>query len=281
MPQVKIVSDSTADIVPDEAKRLGISVVPLNLTIDQDHYKDGMDITPREFYQKLPHAKKLPTTSQPSIGAFQDVFRNLTDEGAHVVCITMSAKLSGTYNSARMAAENFASGRVTVVDSTTVTGAEAFFVQTAVEMARLGKSAEQIVAELTDMTGRVQVIAALDTLEYLHKGGRIGAAATLIGGLLNFKPIIQVKDGEVKPLERVRSKNKAVQRIAELVKTGGKLDRLCILHGDSQDEAGELALMLADAFPMKDIHQYSIGPVIGTYAGPRAIGVGLVRAAGG
>lgn len=275
---VKVITDSTADMPPETLRRLGVTVVPLMVLMGEKSYRDGIDITSREFYQRLPQLSKLPTTSQPAPGNFIKAYEEATADGSSVISLHLSAKLSGTYQNASVASQNFPPGRVRVFDTQQVSAGIAFFVQTAAEMARSGKNIDEIEAEMKSLRERVKIIATVDTLEYLQKGGRIGRLSSFVGSLLSVKPLLQVKDGEVHPLERVRTRAKALQRVAEIVKEQGKLERVAIMHADDPDGAGELANLLSSVYPLKDMYISDIGPVIGTHAGPRTVGVGIVLA---
>ena len=257
---------------------MGITVVPLTVLMGTETLRDGVDISSSEFYKRLPKLEKLPTTSQPSPGLFLKAYEELTADGSSVISIHLSSKLSGTYENAAIAARNFPAGRVRVIDSLQISAGLAFGVQTAVEMAQAGYDIDRIEAEVRSVVERVQIYATFDTIEYLKKGGRIGGLRAFMGSLLSIKPIILLKEGEVQPLEQIRTRNKALQRMAEIVKKQGKLDRLAILHGDDIDGASELANMLASVFPLKDMYISYIGPVVGTHTGPRALGIGLQRA---
>ncbi len=275
---VKIVTDSTADMQPETLRRLGVAVVPLMVLMGDQTYRDGIDITAQEFYRRLPQLSKLPSTSQPAPGNFMQVYEEALADGSSVISLHLSAKLSGTYQNAVVAAQNFPPGRVRVIDTQVVSAGIAMFVQTAVEMARNGRTIDEIEAEMLSMCERVKIIAIVDTLEYLRKGGRIGGLRSFLGSVLSVKPILHLKDGEVQPLAQVRTHTKALQRVAEIVKGMGKLERLAIMHAADPDGAGELANLLSPVFPLKDMYISDIGPVIGTHTGPRCIGVGLEKA---
>ncbi len=276
--KVQIVIDSTADMTPATIKELGLEMVPLTVLIGDQAYRDGIDITSEEFYLRLPTLSKLPTTSQPSPGLFLKAYEKGVNEGRSVLSIHLSAKLSGTYANAVVAARNFPEGQVRVFDTQQVSAGIVFFIQSAVEMARSGKTIDDIEAEMTRMRGLVKIIATVDTLEYLHKGGRIGGLKSFFGSLLSVKPILQLKDGEVQPLEQVRTRSKALQRVAELTKSMGKLDRLAIMHAADPNGANELVNLLAPFFPKEKMYISELGPVIGAHAGPRTIGIGVQKA---
>jgi DegV family protein with EDD domain len=276
--KVKVVIDSTADMSLETIKELDLEMVPLTVLIGDQAYRDGIDITSEEFYQRLPTLSKLPTTSQPSPGLFLKAYEKAVEGGMSVISIHLSAKLSGTYANAVVAARNFPEGQVRVFDTQQVSAGVAFFVRTAVEMARQGRTIDEIEAEMERMRSLVKIIATVDTLEYLHKGGRIGGLKNFFGSLLSVKPILQLKDGEVQPLEQVRTRAKALQRVAELAKAMGPIDRLAIMHAADPNSANELVNLLAPVFPKEKMFISELGPVIGAHAGPRTVGVGIQKA---
>jgi DegV family protein with EDD domain len=276
--QVKVVTDSTADISPELAARYNIKIVPLTLMMGTESYRDGYDITPAEFYKKLPQLKALPTTSQPAVPVFEEAYQELLADGSQVISLHISSKLSGTFNSASLAAKSFPNGRVRVIDSKVVSGGLGLLALTAAEMSRAGLDIDIIEKDISSMSDRTVVIATADTLEYLHKGGRIGGLSSLFGTILAIKPIFQIKNGELSPLQNVRTKRKALERIAELVKGMGSLEKLAVMHADSLDEAGDLANLLAPLFPLKDIYVSYMGPVVGAHAGPKTIGICAIKA---
>lgn len=277
-PKVKVVIDSTADLPLETIKELDLEMVPLTVLMGDQQFRDGIDITSAEFYKRLPGLSKLPTTSQPSPGLFLKAYEKAVSAGMSVMSIHLSAKLSGTYANAVVAARNFPEGQVRVFDTQVVSAGIAFFARTAVEMARSGKNVEEIEAEMIRMRDLVKIVATVDTLEYLHKGGRIGGLRNFLGSLLSVKPILQLKDGEVQPLEQVRTRNKALQRVAELAKSFGPVDRMAILHAADPTSANTLVEMLAPFFPKEKMYVSEIGPVIGTHAGPGTVGIGIQKA---
>ncbi len=275
---VKVVTDSTADIPQELARKLGITLVPLSVLVGDESFRDGIDITPNEFYKRLPNMEKIPTTSQPSPGFFLKAYEELTADGSFVISMHISSKLSGTYENAAIAARNFPAGRVRVVDSQTVSGCIAFGAFTAIEMAQAGYDIDRIESEVREGYKRTQLYAMINTMEYLKRGGRIGGMRAFVGSMLNIKPIIQVKEGVVQPFEQIRTRGKALQRLAELVKKEVKVERLAIMHAADQDAATELAQILAPVFPLKDMYISDIGPVVGTHTGPGTVGIGIQRA---
>ncbi len=284
-PAVRIVTDSTADIPADLVRELQITVVPMSLEIAGRTYRDKVDIDGAEFYRLLEKTPGLPTTSQPPTGAFEAVYRDLTGGGADVVAIQLSSELSGTYNVSRLAAQSAEArpGAVHVINSRTVAMSLGWLVIFAARAAQSGQSQADIVALVEDMVPRTRLLAALDTLEWLQRGGRIGLASALLGNMLAVKPIVTVRDGIVAPLERVRTKARAVQRTAELAEAYGPLDALAVAHGGAPEEAEKLVELVAGFYPRDKIIVTHISAVIGVHAGPRAVGICCVvaPAAGG
>ena len=216
---VKIVTDSTSDIPPSLAEELGITVVPLNVHFGTDVFKDGIDIKPDEFYGKLVSSSRLPTTSQPSVGDFLSIYDELGKEHKEIVSIHISGKLSGTLKSATQAKAQYSGdARIEAIDSKHGSIGLAMVALAAYKAASDGLGLDDVIKEIQSAINEVEFFAMVDTLEYLEKGGRIGKAQAFMGSMLKIKPILTVRDGEVFPLEKIRSRNKGIDRICELVK---------------------------------------------------------------
>lgn len=273
---VKIITDSTADFTAAEAAELGIDIVHLRTRFGDEEYIDGVDITPHQFYEKLVESDVLPTTSQPSPAEFEAAFASALEEAGEVVAITISSALSGTYQSAVIAAETFGD-RVRVVDSLSASIGEQVIVRRAVQLAAEGLSAAELAGRIEAERGDVCVLALLDTLEYLKRGGRISAAA-FAGGVLAIKPVITLRDGAVVMAGKARgSKNggNLLNQFAE--KRGIDFSRPYLLGYTGLSDAllmkyaadsGELWRAYAEELPVT-----AIGSVIGTHGGPGAIAV--------
>jgi len=275
---VRIVTDSTADLSPAIAKELDISVVPLNVHFGEVTYRDGIDLSAEEFFQKLVSSPILPTTTQPSVGAFLEVYNALAEETDEIASIHISAKLSGTYNSALVAKNSLEkSCRIEVIDSFQATMATGLIVVAAAQAARTGANLDEVLGVIKKAISRIRILALLDTLEYLQKGGRIGKAQAFLGTILNVKPLIKLEDGEVHPVERVRSRAKAIQRLCDFVESFPHISDMTIMHSATPEEAEALADRLDPVFPKNRIYIASFGPVIGTYTGPGALGVALLE----
>ncbi len=277
---VQIVTDSTADLPKEVAQRMGITVVPLNVQFGTQVYRDGLDMEAEEFYQRLQKANPLPTTSQPSVGAFLECYRHLAARGEPIVSIHVSSKLSGTWNSAQQARQHpdVVSGRVPieVVDSESVSMGLGLIVLAAAEAAAAGESLQEVVKTARQAAAKTRVLFLVDTLEYLQRGGRIGKAQAFLGSVLNIKPLLEVREGEVLPVERVRTRSKALERLSSLVQDLGPATSLAVGYSTTRDEAQALAQRLAPQLATGKPHVIRIGPVVGTYAGPGCVGVGAI-----
>lgn len=275
---VKVVTDSTSDLPPHIVKELDINVVPLNVHFGEVTYRDGVDLSAEEFFQKLVSSPTLPTTTQPSVGAFLELYDRLAEETDEIVSIHISAKLSGTYNSALVAKSSLEkSCRIEIIDCLQATMATGLIVIAAAKAAQAGVNLDGILDEVRNAMSRVRTLAVLDTLEYLHKGGRIGKAQTLLGTMLSVKPLIDIEDGEAHAAGRVRTRAKAMQRLCDFVEGFPHISDLAIMHSTTPQEAEALADRLDRVFPKSRIHMAKFGPVIGTYTGPGALGVTLLE----
>ncbi len=278
---VRILTDSTADIPPALAQSLGITIVPLTVFFGEDAFLDGVELDSAGFFQKLQTSKALPKTSQPAPGAFQEAFIRLIDEGAEsIVAILLTSKLSGTYQSASTARdalpEEYKRVPIELIDSKSVSVGIGYSVMKAVEEAKQGMSLAEIKANAIDRLARTHILFALDTLEYLSRGGRIGAASALVGNILSIKPILSFKEGVVVPIERPRTRTKAFARIAQLIAEAGPLEGATIVESDAP-VGQQLSDVLKPVYG-GEMRHYKIGAVIGTYSGPAVAGVAYVTA---
>ncbi len=276
---VCVVTDSTADLTPAERERWGVDVVPLTVFFGEEALLDGVQVTSEEFFARLPQANPLPRTSQPTAAQFVEVYRRLLDAGHEVVSVHISSRLSGTLNSARAAVETLtAQDRVTLVDSLSVTAGLALAVQAAAKAAAAGCARRDTADAARNALQREHVQIVVDTLEYLRRGGRIGRARSLLGGLLAIKPIITLHDGEVAPLERVRTRPRAIERLFELASRYQNAAAIRIIHSALPQEAQRLADRLAVVLPKAEISVTWIGPVVGVYTGPGSLGAVVLTA---
>ena len=275
---VAIVTDSTADLPPVLAAARSISVVPLTLHFDGKSLLDGVDITPEEFYRKLPSASTHPTTSQPSPGRFAETYSALLEDHDAVVSIHISEKLSGTYASARQAADMTDPKRVHVIDSEVVSMSLGLVALVASALAAQKLDAAAIEGRVLAMRPHVQTYFSVATLEFLRRGGRIGRASALLGSVLQVKPVLCIRDGLVTPLERVRTFDRALNRVVELTREVNTGKGVCLIvgHADAQADAERVARELE---PIADTLMIQpLGPVVGAHAGPGVVGVGCYPA---
>lgn len=275
---VVIVTDSTADLPAQLVKTRGITIVPLTLNFEGRSLLDGVDIKPSEFYRKLPNATTHPTTSQPSAGRFAEAYQELLADHAEVVSIHISEKLSGTFASAVQGAEMTDPKRVHVIDSQLVSMSLGLVTMAAAEIASRGTTADAIVQKVTEMREQVQTYFSVATLEFLRRGGRIGRASALLGSVLQVKPVLCIRDGLVTPLERVRTFDRALNRIVELTREVDRGKGLCVIvgHGDAEADAERVARELEPVSETLMIQP--LGPVVGAHAGPGVVGVGCYPA---
>ena len=276
MGQVKIVTDSTADLPPEIARQLDITVVPLNVQFGGTVYRDGVDLTTEEFYPRLKASQALPTTSQPAAGVFTQAYEEIADKTDQILSIHISAKLSGTYNSAVLGKDAVQkSCRIEIVDSLQASMGLGLLAMAAARAAQKGKSLEETKRIVEGCLARAQMIGVVDTLEYLQKGGRIGKAQALLGSLLRVKPLVACLNGETHPLGRVRTWGKALDHLFEIVVRTPDVDEIAVLHSDNPDEADRFTERLKAALPQATFYRSCFGPVIGTYLGPGSLGIGL------
>jgi len=276
MGKVAIITDSTAYLPDDLLKQYSIHIVPLTIIWDGKTYRDGVDLRPEEFYQRLSTSKSLPTTSQVSVAEMQKAFESLLDEGFDVLGIFISSKFSGTVQSAQQACEQLtrAAGRIAVVDSFTTTMAMGWPVLTAARAAQANANLEEcrrVAEQARDHSG---VLFVVDTLEFLRRGGRIGGAQALLGSALNIKPVLEMRDGQIESVERVRTKGKALDRMVELAgeRIGKRTPvRLATVHANATTEARSVLVAAGAQFSPIETLSCPLSPVIGTHAGPGTV----------
>ena len=266
---VRVVTDSTADLSKEQAQELGICVVPLTVQFGEEVYRDGVDLGSAEFFARLATSKVTPTTAAPPSGLFEESYRQLLRDGADgILALLISSTLSGTYNSAVVGADALKDQPtpIEVVDSRSVSGGLGIAAMAAARAAREGKSLAECKAVAEDVLSRMNIYAVLDTLEFLQRGGRIGKARQLLGTLLNVKPMLTVKGGAVLPLENVRTRSKAHERIAQLLEKLGPIEIVGIAESD--EEIGQQLTKAIRAVYAGPIEHFRLGPVVGTHSGP-------------
>jgi len=274
---VAVVTDSAACIPSDLLEKYNIRVVPLVVVWGEQSLADGVDIQPDEFYRRLQSAKIMPSTSQAPVGWFLKVYRELLDEGSDVLTVVISSKLSGTYQSAVQACEQLgAEGRVSIVDSLTTSMETGFHVLEAARAAASGASLEECRRVAEEAKKHTGVIFAVDTLEFLHRGGRIGGASRFLGTALGIKPILEIRDGKVEALEKVRTRRRSLERIANIVieRVGDRRPvRLAAVHANAPDDASFVLERASTALEPVETLISPVSPVIGTHTGPGTVGL--------
>ena len=280
---VKVVTDSSSDMPRDVAEQYGISVIPQKVIFGTEELRGGVDITGDEFYQRVANSPTLPTTSQASPGEFRALYESIADGADGIVSVHVSGALSGTVNSARSGGDQAEiQCRVDVVDSMQAGMGTGLIAVAAAKVAQEGGDIQQVVGAAEDAIARCETFVLLDTLEYLQKGGRIGRARAMVATLLSIKPMIILKDGIVDELGKERSHRKGMARLQRVTEGFAPLDELCVTYTTTPDEArafaGQLKPLLPDG---KEPLIAQIGPAVGTYTGPSAIGVSLLRSAAG
>ena len=275
---VKIVTDSASDLPPELAERWGITVVPCYVMMDDVSYRDGVDIQADDFYVRLTSSPRLPTTAQPSMADFRSVYEELTGQGHSVLSLHISAKLSGTVNSAEQAKAALGDGAdIRVIDSQLASIPLGLNAITAAGLAAEGKPMDEIADQLDRDLAATSCFFLLDTLELLQKGGRVGKAKAFLGTVLSVKPILGIRDGEPEPLERSRSLQRGIRRLAELARAQAPVKSLAVIYSTEQAMADQLRASLSDLLPESDTVTARFGSALGTYCGPKAVGVALVR----
>ena len=275
---VRVVCDSTADL--DDAFRDAhrIQVVPLQVIIGDESYRDGVDITPADLYGRMRRDGVSARTSQPTPAEFESVFRAITDAGDAVVCTTISSGLSGTYGSATQAAEALAGRPIRVIDTRSVSVGHYAAVTEAVRVAEAGGDLDAVAAAVARLLPQIRLLFTVETLEYLRRGGRIGGARALLGSMLDVKPILAMEDGSIEPVGRVRTYRRAVDSCAEAVERAAEdWGGACVLiaEGDAAEAAAQMQARLQASLPGTSIPLLVVGPVIGAHAGPGAVGVAV------
>ena len=278
MPRIAVVTDSTADFPGDAQERLGIEMVPLTVIWDRDSFRDKFDLRIVDFYRLMRERSTLPTTSAPSAGAFEETYERLLGEADHVISVHLAGKLSATLDVARGAAERVGRGKISVVDSGQTTMCLGWMAIRAAELAAEGAEPIAIVRELESWVPRLRLYAVLDSLTNLQRGGRIGRAQALVGSLLNFKPLLLVREGQVLPIERPRSRASAMRRIVDVAASQGKIEKIGVAEGDAPEIMADLVRMVGERVPGVPIDRGEIGIVLGTHAGPGVFGVAALLA---
>ena len=278
---VRIVTDSSADLPSELTTRWNITVLPCYVVVGDQSYLDGVDISPDDFYEGLVSNSQLPTTAQPSVADFQTVYQELLGQGDDVVSIHVSGKLSGTLNSAeqaRAALGEDAVGRIEIIDSQLASIPLGLVVLSAGQLAEGADSQQQVAEQVRGDLPLTHCYFVLDTLTYLQKGGRVGKAQAFVGSILNVKPILTIRDGEAHPVERPRNRERALRRLVELAEQLGPVRQLAVIYSTEPDQAEALKVRLSGMLSPEAVVVARFGPTLGTYIGPKALGLALTRA---
>jgi DegV family protein with EDD domain len=274
---VKIITDSVADIPPQVARELEITVIPLIVSFGTEVYRDGVDLTTEEFYKKLAHSKTLPTTGAPASGIFAEAYDKLAEETDEIIAIIVSSKVSATYEAAVQGVEHRKSKcRLEIIDSLRGIMGEGLVVIATAKAAQAGASFNELVSLTLRNISRSDIRIAFDTLEYLRRGGRIGAAQAFIGSMLKVNPILTLTDSGVQPVARERSRAKAVDYLYNFAMNYFHIDEMAIEDATTPDEAERLAERLSSKFSKERIHRTKVSPVVGTHVGPRVLNIAIL-----
>ena len=268
-----VVTDSTADLPDEWRDRYGIEVVPLKVLFGNETFRDRIDITDDEFFRRLATSTKLPTTSAPSPGEFADVFSRLAKDHDGCISIHIGAQLSATAEAARVGAQSVDGFKVNVIDSQTVTMPLAFLCRTAAECGTL----EEATAAVEQRVPKCRVLALLDTFKYIEMGGRVNRAQAMIGTMLDVKPILLVADREIKSVDRVRTRSRAISRMVDFFRAEIPIEHVAVVHAQAPDEAEMIAADLRKTLPGLEIPIGQIGTVLATHTGPKALGLVYIK----
>ena len=273
---LKIVTDSTADLPPRLAGDLGVTVVPVYVRFGDQVYRDRVDISEDEFYQRSLHDPIHPSTTQPTPQDFADVYQKLSQEAEGIISIHLSSKLSGTYNSALQGKELVDTKcPIEVIDSQVLTLSLGLLVIATTTIAKSGKNIQQVVEEIKQTIPSIHLLALFDTLKYLALGGRIGKVQALLGSVLSVKPMLTIKDGELVPAGRVRSRTRGINRLVDFVKNAVDIQDMAIVYNTTLDEAQALVGQMGSRLPKERIRLARLGPALGVHAGPGILLVAL------
>ena len=274
---VKIICDSTGEIPEEIRKHYDITIVPLNVLFGAVSYQDGVNITPAEFYKMLVEGKVHPTTSQPAPGLFAEAYQKLAKETDEILVLTISAGISGTYESAMQAKQLVDSSlKIEVIDSRWTCAGLLLPTLKAARAAEQGMKLAEITTMIKDILPKIRVYMIFDTLEYLRKGGRIGLAKAWLGGILKLNPVLTLKDGVIHPVAQARGRAKAVEMLIDLMKKTGNPEEVVVEDATTPDELEDLVKRISSAIPNAKIIRTKVGPVIGVHAGPRIMVAGAI-----
>ncbi|RSL29949.1 DegV family protein [Salibacterium salarium] len=280
MSRIAIVTDSTAYLPSEAVEQSGITVVPLSVIFGETSYREDVDISTASFYEKLQATADLPTTSQPALGRFIEVFEELSKEYESIISIHLSSGISGTYQTARTAAEEVDNVDVYAFDSEITCMPQGYYVLEAAKMASASETVDTILERLEEMKRSTRAYFVADDLSHLHRGGRLNGAQAFVGSLLQIKPILHFENKRIVPFEKVRTKKKALNRVFELFAEDaatGAVIRATVIHANRPEKADTMRKELADTYPNADIDVSYFGPVVGTHLGEGGLGIGWCK----
>ncbi|MBI5877012.1 MAG: DegV family protein [Chloroflexi bacterium] len=279
MKPIAIVTDSTCDLPASLVHALQIHVVPCNVHFGTEMFREGIDLNNEQFFQRLRTSPELPKTSQPSVGAFLEVYQPLATRASAIVSVHLAGKLSGTLQSATLAAKEITGIPIATIDSGSCSMGIGWLAVIAARAAQAGQEFDSIVRTVTDARERLRVLALLENLTNVLKGGRLGKAEAMLGTMFSVKPIIAIDHGEVKPVEKIRTWGRAVSRLAEMTQLFAPCDEVAVLHAQAPGEAEALAARLSAFHPRDRMVVTEVGAVLGTHTGVGAVGIAVVQSA--
>ncbi len=278
---IRIVIDSTSDVTEEIIRKHNLKMVPLTVNFENESYLDKVELSSKDFFEKLGNSEKLPTTSQVSPGAFVEAFSEILLEGDQVLGIFLASELSGTYDSARIAKDMIGSDNIRIMDSKSVCLGAFTLILKAIELVEQNKDIDEIVDELKKIKDKIVAIAVLDTLKYLEKGGRLSKGQAMVGSILNIKPILEIKDGKLTVLEKIRGRNKIVKWVDEWIEKNNYdlSDKTILLfYAQDRDSIKSIRENFEENYKIKNIIEQEVGAVIGTHTGPGVLGIAFLNA---
>jgi DegV family protein with EDD domain len=274
MGKVRVVTDSSAELTPEIASRLDITVVPMNIRFGDEEFREGIDINTEDFFRRLEYSNNMPIATPPSFRSFQEVYSQLSETTDQVISIHVSSRLNRAYHVAHAAAEAFLGrSQVAVIDSASISVGQGILVKSAAQAAQKGMPLDAIVRLIRGMIPHVYLVFFVEALDYLEREGRIGKAQALLGGMLDIKPILIVEDGDIIPLEKVRTRPRAVDKLFEFVAEFAQIEDVAILQNESDGETEELTERLQQIFPERQFPVLPYGPVLACHIGPGTMGI--------
>jgi len=274
MSQVKIVTDSTSDLPPELARELDIAVIPLTVHFGKEILRDGIDVDSQRFFKRLRTMKTIPTTAPPPARAFEEAYGQIVRDHDAILSIHLSAKLSQTVATAEKGALPFLGRKkIAVVDSMSASRGLGYLAVAAAEAARSGASLDELVKLMRTLIPHVYLVFFVETPDYLHRGGRLGKAQAMLGSMLNIKPLLALEDGEIVPLEKVRTRQRAIEKLCEFTLEFSKVRKMTILHSENSSDVKELTERIREHLPAVPIEVAPYGPVLASHVGPDALGI--------